>query len=312
FYAAFMVVTLGSSIGGFLPVITAINHWFNRRRSLAMAIAMSGINFGGILVPLMAFGIDSHGFRWTTGGIGAALLAVSVPAFLFIRNRPEDYGLRPDGDQPGGGAPASRTANGATAEPDLTARQAIRTRAFWVILTSNIASGVPLTSLMVHLVPKLTDMGYSLGGASVVVTVFTVVGLPATFLAGYLGDRLPKPPLICAALLLQGGAIILLAFSNSPWLAWVFAPMYGLAFGARIPLTTAMRGEYFGRKAFATISGLSQLPSSLAMMAGPLFAGYLFDLQQSYFVPFAAFAVMSVAGAGLILLARKPSATAAA
>lgn len=309
FYVAFLVVTLGSGIGGFLPVITAVNHWFSRRRSLAMSIAMSGVNFGGILVPLLAFGIESHGFRWTTGGIGIFLLSVAAPAFFLIRNRPEDYGLRPDGDGAAtAAAPEGVEQRPVADEPDLTARQALRTGAFWIILLSNIASGVPLTSLMVHLVPKLTDMGFSLGAASVVVTTFTLVALPATVIAGVLGDRVPKPPLICAALLLQGGAILVLALAEGMQWAWVFAPMYGLAFGARIPLTTAMRGEYFGRKAFATISGLSQFPSSLAMMGGPLFAGYLFDLQKSYYTPFVTFAALSVVGAVLILFAKKPKA----
>ncbi len=310
FYLAFMTITLGSGLGGFLPVITAVNNWFSRRRTTAMAITMSGISFGGLFVPLLAFGLDSIGFRLTAGVISVVLLVIAYPAYRFIRARPEDYGLRPDGDaappvSPADGPPG-RAEVVETDGPDLTVKQALRTSAFWIITASNIASAVPLVSLMVHLVPKLTDMGHSLGSASVVVTTYTLVALPTVFLSGYLGDRLPKPVLLSFFMSVQGLAILVLALGEAPYWAWVFAPLYGVAFGGRIPLTTAMRGEYFGRRAFATITGISQFPSNLAMMVGPLFAGILFDVQGSYLTPFATFSALSVLGGVVILFARKP------
>jgi len=310
FYLAFMVVTMGGGLGGFLPLVAAVNNWFQRRRTLAMSIAMSGVNFAGLLVPMLAFGLESHGFRWTTGGIGVILIAVAFPAYKFIRNRPEEHGLRPDGEQApavtprGAGGPESAAA--AVEQPDITPRQALRTAAFWILTISNIASGVAVSSLVIHLVPKLTDMGFSLGTASVVVTTVTASAIPTMFVAGVLGDRLPKPLLLCAVFLLQGSAIMVLAIFDSMVWAWVFAPLYGIAFGGRIPLVTALRSEFFGRKSFATISGLSQFPASLATMGGPVFAGYLFDIRGSYFVPFLAFSILSFIGAVVVLFARQP------
>ena len=63
FYIAFLTITLGSGLGGFLPLITAVNHWFNRKRTSAMAVTMSGINLGGLFVPLLALALASAGFR---------------------------------------------------------------------------------------------------------------------------------------------------------------------------------------------------------------------------------------------------------
>ena len=305
FYIAFLTITLGSGVGGFLPLITAVNHWFNRKRTSAMAVTMSGINLGGLFVPLLALGLASAGFRWTTGGIACLLLLIAYPAYKFIRTSPEEYGLTPDGEPP----PVIEQPNDNTAmaeDQGLTAREALRTSAFWIITMSNIASAVPLVSLMVHLVPKLTDMGHSLEQASIIVTVFTLVGIPTVFLAGYLGDRFPKTVLLFIFMAIQGIAILVLAVADSPMWAWVFAPLYGIAFGARIPLSTAMRGEYFGRKAFATIMGISQFPSNLAMMLGPVFAGWVFDIQGTYFIPFIVFSALSFVGGVLILFAKKP------
>ena len=139
-----------------------------------MSITMSSINFGGILVPLLVLGLESHGFRWTTAGIGAFLLIIAVPAYALIRNRPEDYGMERDGGTlPQASTTVSRTsAQSRDAEANFTVAEALRTRAFWILTLVGIASGVPLMALGVHLFPKLTDMGFSDGTAGLVILTF--------------------------------------------------------------------------------------------------------------------------------------------
>ena len=111
FYAAYLVVSLGSGLGGWLAVISLINKWFIRRRSFAMAATMSGIHFGGFLVPVLALGLETHGFRNTNAGIGVFMLATVLPmAWFVVRNTPEGYGMRPDGDLP---RPATQPAGAA-------------------------------------------------------------------------------------------------------------------------------------------------------------------------------------------------------
>ncbi len=309
FYLAFMVVTLGSGLGGWLAMISLVNNWFARKRSIAIATAMSGIHFGAFLVWALAYGVDNHGFRWTTLGIGVFLLAVIGPVSAAVRNRPEDMGLEPDGD------PASRAGGGAAAapaaddeEPEFTARQALRTRAFWAITIVHLSSSISIVTLSIHLAPKLTDMGFSLSAAAVIPLVYTLVALPAQFIAGFIADRLPKPPVIFVFLVFQASGILVIALAETTLMTYIFAVLYGIGFGGRIPLLTAIRGEYFGRKAFATIMGLSQFPNNIAMIFAPLYAGYLFDLQESYLVPFLTFAVLAYLGAALMLLVKKPSA----
>ena len=308
FYGAFLIITLGGGLGGWLASIALINNWFIRRRSFAMASAMSGVHLGGFLVPVLALGIDSHGFRWTTLGIGVFLLAVVLPAARIVKDRPEDYGMRPDGDpvspqatdDDGDGPPAS--------DPDFTAAQALRTPVFYILTIAHLSSSVSIVTLALHLVPKLTDIGFSLGGAGIVVLTYTSIALPVQFAAGYLADRLPKPPVIFAFLLLQAIGILVIARAESAPMAFLFAVLYGIGFGGRIPLLTAIRGEYFGRKAFATIMGLSQFPNNIIMIGAPLFAGYMFDTTGSYAVPFTTFAIANLLGAFLMLFVKRPSA----
>ena len=113
FYLAYIFITLGSGLGGWLALIALVNNWFSRRRSFAMATAMSGIHLGGLLVTPFALAIDTYGFESTALGIGIVLLAIVGPATKAIRNHPEDMGLNPDGDA----ISALKSAESQTAQP---------------------------------------------------------------------------------------------------------------------------------------------------------------------------------------------------
>ena len=307
FYVAFMVVTLGSGLGGWLAMISMVNNWFVRRRSLAIATSMSGIHVGAYMLPVLAFGVDHHGFRWTTAGIGVFLLLVVGPVWKAIRNRPEDVGLQPDGDAESRGDQGAEDVHAAQDnEPEFTARQALRTTAFWTLTIVHLSSSISIVTLSLHLAPKLTDMGLSLVEASWVPIVYTSLALPSQFLAGFLADRYSKQIITFVFLIFQATGILIIAVADTPAMAYLFAVTYGIGFGGRIPLLTAIRGEYFGRKAFATIMGLSQFPNNIAMIFAPLFAGFMYDVRQSYFIPFATFAILAYMGAGLMLMVRRP------
>jgi MFS family permease len=308
FYAAFTVVTVGSGLSGWLAMITLVNNWFIRKRSIAMATAMSGVHMGGFLVPALAFGIDSQGFRTTTLFIGILILAVIVPVTKMIRNKPEDVGLLPDGvpQAPQRSVGVETPVNVVDGEPDFTVREALRTPAFWLLMLVQLSSSVATVSLATHLVPKLTDIGMSLGNAGIVVLTSTAIAVPSQFVFGYIADRFSKPPIIFALLALQATSLIVIAMADSVATAYLFAVMYGISFGGRMPLTTSLRGDYFGRRAFATITGLSFVPNNAFTIAAPLFAGYMFDQRGSYVIPFTVFAAMSYVGAIVVLFVRKP------
>ena len=313
FYGAYAFVSLGSGLGGWLALVAMVNNWFIRRRSFAMASAMSGIHLGGLLVPLFALAIERFGLDDVAMGIGVFMLVITGPAAKAIRNRPEDMGLRPDGDAgPAPGSDTGERAGGgadeyvADDEPDFTAMQALKTPAFWILTIAQVASSIAIVTLALHLVPKLTDTGMSLSAAGLVVTTYTLVALPTMFVSGYLADRLPKTLMIAFFLFIQSVGLLIIALFDSVALAYVFAFLYGAGFGGRSPLTTAIRGDYFGRKAFATIMGISQLPMNVAMIFAPLFAGYMFDTTGTYVVPFTTFAALSFLGAAMMLFVRKP------
>ena len=109
--------------------------------------------------------------------------------------------------------------------------------------------------------------------------------------------------------MLQGISTIVLTVANGVPLALLFAVLYGTAFGGTIPLMTAIRGDYFGRKAFASIMGWSMLPNGILMAIAPVWAAWMFDTYGSYTVPFLSYAVINIAGALVMLLVKKPKLT---
>ena len=308
FYVAYLAISLGSGVGGWIAIVTLINNWFSRRRALAMSIAVSGVQLGGFLVPLMAWGIENHDFRMTSLGIGVVLILVAIPASRFMHNLPEDVGLQPDGEPipRAGDTSASETASRSTETTEMTPAQALRTVAFWVIAVARLTSVVSIITLSVHLVPKLTDSGISLITANFVVTIYTFVAFLSGFVAGYLADRTSKVLVLFVCMFMQAAAMTILALTDSLPMAVVFAVLWGAGFGGRVPLLTAIIGDFFGRKSFGSILGINMVPSNIAMIFAPLFAGFMFDLRQSYFIPFITFAVMGFIGAFVILLARQP------
>jgi len=308
FYMSFLIITLGSGLGGWLANISLINNWFNKKRNLAMACSLTGIQLGGFLVPCLALAMDIYGFRWTSIFTGIIFILCTLPVTKVIRNRPEDLGTNPDGINPDialsdNGISGSISNN----DNEFTVKQALKTPAFYLITTAHLTSSIAAVTLALHLVPKLTDIGFSLGNAGIVVLFYTALALPVQLLSGYLADRFRTANIIFIFLILQSIGIAIISIAETVPMVYLFALLYGIGFGGRIPLLTAIRGEYFGRKAFATIMGLSQLPNNLVMMGAPLFAGYMFDTRGDYTIPFLAFAIFGFLGAFLILFVKKPN-----
>lgn len=304
FYVYFLIVFTGAGIGGFMPIMAAINNWFVRRRTLALAIGMAGVNLGGLLVPALAWLIVTLGWRSAAFLLGLLVLFLTIPLSKIVRNTPESYGLRPDGD------PIDDDLNEQIeqgSDGDFTVKEALKTRAFWVITIAHSVSAMSSITITVHLIPALTDIGMSLQMAGVVVSTFTFTGFIFQLFSGVIGDKFPKPPLIALFTAIQGVSMLVAATMSSTSGVFVFAVLFGMGFGGRIPVLMAIRGDYFGRKNFATIFGISQFPMNLAMILTPVGAGFFFDTTGSYMIPFVTLGIFNFIGAALILKAKHPS-----
>lgn len=317
FYLAYMIVALGQGLGGWLALTTMLNNWFTRRRATAMGWSSASSRLGTLLIiPAIAWAIDPDfdriGWELTTAIIGIVVLLVAFPLSRLVRNRPEDYGLLPDGDPPGMAdkprvSQTPGTATATTVQVDFTVGQAIRTRAFWLIGFGHGLTSMLLIGLVAHLAPMMTDQGYSLQTAAFVVTAYTTASMLFQAVGGMIGDRVPKHLAITVFVFVQAGAVLLLTHGPATLpVAYLFAVLFGIGFGGRSPLTTSIRGEYFGRKSFGKIMGVSQVPMNIMLLIAPIFAGVMRDWRGDYTIAFTVLAGCSFLGGVLFLFASRP------
>ena len=280
-------MSMGAGLGTWLPVMTVMNHWFVRKRTRAMSMVMEGFAVGGVIIPLLlAWAIggtdpavsERFGWRLTAFVVGVSIIVLAIPLSRLVRNRPEDVGLLPDGDapeelpeelseEPGQleGQPAPEPQR--VVEPGFTWQQAIRTKAFWLISFGHATSSIVIVTVMVHLGLMLDDRGFSLQTISAVVATYTAINAVFILVGGYLGDRMPIRYSAFGFSAIQSVAVVVLVLAHDKTMLFLFAAILGVGFGGRTPVTTAIRGVYFGRRAFAAITGISKMPMNVLLFS---------------------------------------------
>jgi len=306
FFLAFALMAVGASLGGFATIMVAIVHWFDRHRAKAVSFSSMGHALGGLCVPIVVVALDTWGWRTTAVVSGALILLLGIPLGLLVRHRPEPYGEVADGrlPTPAERARAPRRHDGAR---DFTAREAVRTRAFWLISVGHALALLVVSAVMLHLVPHLTrGLGYSLPEAGGIVALMTTFQLAGQLLGGWLGDRFDKRWITGTCMFAHAGGLLLVTFASSFTMVVAFAVLHGLAWGVRGPLMVALRADYFGAAAFGAIMGWSSLIVMFGMSGGPIVAGVMRDISGDYESGFTLLALVSLAGAACFVLARPP------
>lgn len=313
-YTAFFILSLGSGLAGTLPMQTVMNSWFVRYKSRAMSLLAEGLAIGGIVIPLLLAwsigGTDpdiSERFGWSNTAlfIGFLIIAIAFPISRLVHNRPEDLGLRPDGDPPLPTAASSGNSSAGNTEAEeegYTWQEALRSKTFWLLTSIETVFNSVIAVTLVHLGLMLDDRGFSLQTIGVVTAVYT--GTTAIFMlvGGYLGDRFPIRMVACGFSVLQSLSVAVLVLAHSVDMLFLFAVLWGVGYGARFPVIHAIRGVYFGRKAFAAISGIARVPTSIAPFIAPLFAGFMRDSTGTYDVAFLTIAAVAFSWSFLFLM----------
>jgi sugar phosphate permease len=306
FYLCFMLMAIGSGLGGFMSIVTTIVNWFERRRSTALGIMQTGSAIGGLVVPLVAWSITANGWRVTAFGSGVIIIAAGLPLAGIMRHKPEQYGEVPDGLRARDRAGATSSA-AVLSEVAFTARQAMRTPAFWLLAMGHSLAMFVVGAVSVHLIAHLTeDLGFTLAGAAGVVSVMTGTLLVGQVTGGLLGDRFSKRLIATIATCGHVLAMLLLARAASLTPVLFAAALQGASHGLRGVQMMPIRADYFGRQSFATIAGFSSLVMMWGMMAGPLISGQIADRTGHYTGAFYVLAGAAAIGALCFALARRP------
>ena len=312
------VVSVGKTAGLGQTLMATVNQWFVRRKAVALSTLMTAFAGGGaIVVPLLHMGVVFVGWRETVFMIGLFIAILTLPVAYIIRSRPEDMGLRPDGDPPAGTASAARSSRGgghhhggssssAGEEQNFTVRQALRTQTFWFILLGVITRVSATNSIIIHLFPLLVWKGVSEDTATLAASIMFFMAIPLRFLLGVAGGRLSPRKLLFYGMNL--GALGLVGLWLLPQWPALIVFILGLAIVEGITsVNWIMVGDYFGRNRFASLMGAMSVFHNIGMFIAPIYAGWIRDSTGSYEIVLITFAPMFVLSALMFALARRPS-----
>ena len=310
------LVSLGNSMAFQHACFAGLNQWFQRRRALAISILAAVASLGGLaLIPTMNLLIDRAGLQWGLIASGAFYAVILLPLCFWFRNRPEDLGLLPDG---AARRPPARGAGPARHREtrDYTVREALRTQAYWLLL---IGAGLRQTAtlgILVSLFPILVeDKGMSAQMAANLIGAMSAINFVSRLVMGYLGDRVSKKAIMFFSLSVEGlgyFALWLGDWQTAVGIALVlgFILCEGMMDGAGVIVWAAL-GEYFGRSRFATLRGYITFAYAWALVAAPVYAGWVGDRFGNYDYAIIPGAVCAfAAGACFLLVKPTPELTA--
>jgi MFS family permease len=318
-YTAFLAVYLGvislSFSAGFMhsPMVLA-NSWFIRRRAFAMTLISSSIGIGGTLItPLLAFTVQTWGWRWGAFLAGVGLIVIGVPIALFAKRSPESMGLLPDGVQPQTDAPNPVSAGGHAQQSDeaaddgeFTVRQAMRTTAFWMLILATTTRVGVFNAITVHFVPIMVWKGATEQHAAAMLAAMALMSLPSHLFIGWIADRVYKPILMAICMVIGALSVAFLAYGDDIWSLWLFTLLITFV-EAIFPVSWATVGDFFGRKSFATIRGTMSFFYLWGPALGPVITGAVYDRHESYAPLMSAYMVTFLIAAGLYASLRKPA-----
>ncbi len=307
FYASAVTMAIGVSLGGYFPLTVALIQWFERYRARALSIMSMGLALGGVMVPVVAWCMATYGWRASAFGSGIIIMTLGLPLARMIRWRPQDHGQTVDGlpaipDTANGEAPVSFPVR-----TEFSARQALRTRAFWLLALGHGSALLVVTAVNVHAITHMKEgLGYTVTQAALFIMVMTFGQVIGVTLSATIGDRFEKR--ILSALCMFGHmlGLLLLTYATHPAQVAAFAILHGTAWGLRGPLMQSIRADYFGRNAIGMILGLSAVIIAMGQIAGPMVAGYLADLTGNYRTGFTVLALTAGCGSLLFFFAVRP------
>ncbi len=290
-----------------------VSRWFVRLRGRTNGILNLAHSVGMVLFPLIASVIIAKGGwrdAWFVLGVLVFVVAL-VPVALLISQRPEDIGLRPDGDtEPDDGATSSNGTSSpdATDEPNWMLKQAVRTPSLWLI-----AVGTGLMFLMqagtnTHSNAFFQDQGLGALVAGVGISLNAVFLGVGSIVWGRIVERLPVRIVLAAVALVMAAASFLFTFTDTEVEALAYSALFGFGLGGMLTVPPVAYADYFGRRALGAIRGITEPFTTFGQAVGVMIPGLVFDYisDGTYTGVFVGFGVLGILTAVIVLFAKQP------
>ena len=277
--------------------LTTTARWFSHNRGMMTGLVKVGTGAGQFIIPLAAgMLIAAYGWRHAYLCIGAGSLIILFSCAQLLKR---------DAKELSSGRYARNSSEKVLPkiiEISLSAGETVRTFQMWTICIVNLLIVFCLTIILVHIVPHSRDIGLSAIQAAGVLSTIGAVSMVSRLVAGITIDRIGSKPIMVTCLFVLITSLLWLQVSESLWMLYLFACIYGLAHGGIYTAISPIVAEIFGITAHGTIFGIIFFFGATGGAIGPFFAGQLFDITGSYSIIFRSITILSIIGLVLLSL----------
>ena len=297
-----------------LGTSTAVSNWFIRRRPMGLAYMGVIQGIGLTIFPVIAQ-VLIDGWGWRTAWLAVGIFTLStgiIPMLLLMARRPEDMGLEADPEKAHRTVPTSNVAaagappSASNTESNYTVRQALATRAFWLLAIFSVFGFVVQAGISLHQVPHYIGQGVPTHLAALTASTFAFGQVPGGVFWSFWARRVPLRVLLSVAAATMSVGAIGTGFSSSLSTGIPMGFLLGVGVGGIHLLLRLTWADYYGRLHLGSIRGLT-LPAQIGGQAiGPIIAGFMYDSTGGYETPFTAFGIIVAFAAVMVLTATPP------
>jgi OFA family oxalate/formate antiporter-like MFS transporter len=305
---------LGIGVGvGFIyvPAVGTVQRWFVTQRGLASGIAVMGIGLGTLVMPAFS-ALLVHWSDWRTAYMvmSACVFFCGMAAALLIVDSPETLGLMPDGKRINRGDSAALKNNfpkvSRQPERELAVKNVLKTRPFWLLYVGTFSASIGVFIPFVHLMPFSKDLGHTTSTGVLLLGLIGVGSTVGRFLIGGVADRLGRRLSLTCMYAVMGAVFAWWLVAARIWELSLLAIIFGACYGGFVALLPAVTADYFSGSNFSGILGALYTSVAFGTLLGPTFAGFMFDLRQSYVIPIMVSILAAVVAAICTLFLEKP------
>ena len=299
-----------------LATMVVIPKWFVKKRGRAVAVGQLGLRAGNAVTPLyVQYLVSSGGWRIATIAAGLVMWIFSLlPSAFFLRRKPEDMGLLPDGEKSDSSnvQEIDQVKKKDIERPDnevsLTLRQVSRLPSFYLLIVAFMISSFVGPALFLHMIPFFTDRGISADFAVIVVAVWSGSGAIGSLMFGVAAEKFSMRWTLTVGFLLNAIGYGLLLAVYSEWVAIVWGFYLGITGGGLFTLQQVVFADYYGRESLGSIRGVVWPIQMITNALGPLVAAIAYDITGNYVAVFASFGILIIF-ASLAVFGAKPPIT---